>query len=441
MRNILIIYYYYAQYPPRATISDHLFSFQRYTPYRIFYLNLALRRIPSHLLKVPFDLIIFHTTFLSVRAWAPLNFCQLTEGIKPLKQIDGVKIALPQDEFLNTDLLCDFINEFDIRYIFSVMPHSEWKTIYQKIDHSKTKIFRVLTGYLDERTVARINRLAENKTRRTIDISYRAWEGAPWLGRHGRLKGQIATVFQENAPRKRLRTDISTEEENVLLGDDWYEFLLKSKYTLGVEGGASILDRDGTIKEKTEAYLKDCPQASFEEVEANCFRGLDGSSRLIAISPRHLEACATRTCQVLVEGEFNGILKPGIHYIQLKSDFSNLNEVLEIIKKDTLRAEITEKAYRDIVCSKLYTYRKFVEFVLNHSFQNVKPHASSFWAFWVWKHTKLADFLCWRIIQLRSLFPHSVIKKIPDPLRSVLRINHGAPRKSIATKYEMEDRG
>ena len=51
------------------------------------------------------------------------------------------------------------------------------------------------------------------------------------------------------------------------------------------------------------------PTATFEEVEAGCFAGLDGNLNLRTISPRHLEACATRTPQILVEGAYSGISK------------------------------------------------------------------------------------------------------------------------------------
>jgi hypothetical protein len=63
---------------------------------------------------------------------------------------------------------------------------------------------------------------------------------------------------------------------------------------------------------------------------------------------------------VLVEGEYNGILRPGEHYIELRRDFSNLDEVLDLIEDDTQRESLTEAAYRDVVASGAYTYQRFV---------------------------------------------------------------------------------
>jgi hypothetical protein len=228
-------------------------------------------------------------------------------------------------------------------------------------------------------------------------VGYRAYRATPSLGRHGFLKTQIAKVFQEAAPREGLTVDISNRHEDAFVGDGWYRFLLRCKYTIGVEGGSSVLDRDGSITKKTEEYLDQHPGASFEEVEAACFPGLDGQLKLFALSPRHLEACATRTCQVLIEGDYNGILAPWKHYIPLQRDFGNLDEVLRLIKEDTLRADITENAYRDIVASGAYSYRGFANSVVTRALgprpaKLPRERQMPAWAAW---YARLSDSLSW----------------------------------------------
>ncbi len=109
---------------------------------------------------------------------------------------------------------------------------------------------------------------------------------------------------------------------------------------------------------------------SFDELEAKCFPGRDGELALFAISPRHLEACATRTVQILVEGSYSGVLQPGVHYLELKRDLSNLDAVLETVAAEDSR-EIAERAYADIVASGRFTYRRLVEDV-----ERVLPAAS-----------------------------------------------------------------
>lgn len=370
--NILILYVM-NQYPPRATLWDQLYSFRRYSDHKCFYLNLTVRRVPWYLKKIEFDLVVFGTLFLANRVVAEW-FRSPREKALALKSIDAMKIAFPQDEYLCTDVLCDFINEFNIDCVFSLAPRSEWPKIYDRIDTTKVKIFKVLAGYLDDETVVRIDRLAREASARDLDVGYRTWRAAPNLGRHGFLRQQIANVFEEKAPSCGLAVDISTRREDTLWGDEWYKFLLRCKYTISVEGGASVLDCDGMIQRKTQEYLSLHPDAPFEEVEAACFPGLDGNLRYVAISPRHLEACATRTCQVLIEGEYDGVLTPGRHYIELKRDFSNVDEVLKTIKQDKVREEITEHAYRDIVGSGRYTYRSYVDFALQQAMPDVQEN-------------------------------------------------------------------
>jgi hypothetical protein len=414
--NILIIYTS-NQYPMRATLWDQLYSFRHYSDHNCFYLNLSVRRVPWYLKKIKFDLIVFGTLFLATRIAAEW-FEPIREKARPLKSFDAVKIAFPQDEYQFTEVLADFIKEFDIESVFSVAPESEWPKIYEDKALGKVRFHSVLTGYLDDSTVERINRLAKAGSRRDIDIGYRTWRAAPNLGRHGFLRQQIADLFQAKAPELNLVTDISTRSEDTLWGDAWYEFLLNCKYTISVEGGASMLDRDGKIKQRTEAYLAQHPGATFAEVEEACFPGLDGTLKYTALSPRHLEACATRTCQVLVEGKYNDVLVPGRHYIELKRDFGNIDEVLEIIKQDDARDEITERAYREIIESGRYTYRDSVEFILGKSLSGLKDEkaavetsaARGFFYYWM----RMSEFISW--IQV-ALHLHSFVPQFKGKLR------------------------
>jgi hypothetical protein len=368
MYNILVIYW--DNMPKmRITTHDHLYCFNRYLDHNVYYVNLEDQTLPALVHNIEFDIIIFHDLFFCGRWGGPPLFNKLRAKIDFLRHHSAVKIAVPQDEFISADLLCEFINDFNVRAVFSVTPESEWPKVYRDIDRDKVKLYCVLTGYLDDATLGRISDLAkEAPVDRPIDIGYRAggrnWRQASWLGRHGILKIEIAERFNAAARRHGVKADISTRSEDTFIGEDWYRFLLRQKYTVGLEGGASILDWDGTIRIKTLNYVEQHPEASLIEIEQECFPGLDGSLALFALSPRHLEACATRSCQILIEGAFNGVLEPWRHYIPLKRDFGNLDEILEIVKRDELRSKIVENAYQDIVASGGYTYREFARYVI-----------------------------------------------------------------------------
>jgi hypothetical protein len=415
MSNILIVYHYYGQHPPRPTKHDHLFCFRRYADARCYYLNLAFSSPAWYLQHVKFDLIIFHTLFFSLR-WQRGAFARYVQKASSLRKIDAVKVALPQDEFINTDMVSGFINEFGISHVFSAAPASEWPKIYAGVDFTRVSFCNVLTGYLDDATVAKIDQLATATPKRTIDIGYRAGRPDPTLGMHGYLKGEIAAVFREGCTTH-LTTDISTRPEDAFLGEEWYKFLLRCKYTLGAESGSSLLDRDGALRARILSYSVAHPKATFSEIQAACFPNEDNALKFSVIGPRHLEACATRTCQVLIEGEYNGILQPGKHYIPLARDYSNLEQVVHIIEEDTGRATMVDRAYNDIVASGRYSYRSFVEAVIRTSISDAAQRTTTVDPSGaervVYRWMKLQDDWGWLILAFLSTLNRWLLRLLP----------------------------
>jgi hypothetical protein len=349
--NVLVIYALQA-WPVRGAIRDHLSSFGRHSRGRCHYLNLSVRRPPRWLLHVPFDLVVFHTSFLSHLRWDPRTGERLLERARPLRKLPATKAVLPQDEFLRSACINDFINDFGVSVVLSVADASQWPLIYDTVDRERVRFSTVLTGYLRDESVARAEAIAAATPRRDIDVGYRAFHAPAWLGRQGQLKTTIADIVGGAARGRGLAVDVSTRPQDTLYGDDWLRFQARSRYTLGVEGGASVLDRDGSVRARSEAYAATHPDATFGELEAACFPGRDGELALSAISPRHLEACAARTCQVLVKGRYNGILEAGRHYVALEPDMSNVDQVLDAIASGERREEIVRAAHEDVVASR-----------------------------------------------------------------------------------------
>ena len=182
--------------------------------------------------------------------------------------------------------------------------------------------------------------------------------------------GHTAAVC--NLPAAGFTVDISSSQVS---SDDWLRLLLASRYTLGVEAGASLLDRNGSVFERSNEYRATHPDATFEEIEAACFPGLDGNLDYRALAPRQLDAVMTRTCQVLTEGEYSHVLEPGKHYIELQKDFANIDQVLELMKREDLRERMVDRAYRDIVDSGRYNYRVFATTVLTESLAGLQRSA------------------------------------------------------------------
>ena len=180
-KTILVLYYTRGVYPLRNTIETHLYSWRKYSKHHVVYVNVALG-FPERLLRrIEIDVVIFHTIFLGMR-WSPEIFRRFTAECFYLKDLDCIKIAMPQDEFINTELLNDFINEFGISHLLTCAYDSDWSSIYDKIDRKKVKVQTVLTGYLDPETLAKIEQKKQQVRNRDIDVGYRAWKADYWLG-------------------------------------------------------------------------------------------------------------------------------------------------------------------------------------------------------------------------------------------------------------------
>ena len=70
---------------------------------------------------------------------------------------------------------------------------------------------------------------------------------------------------------------------------------------------------------------------------------------------RHFEAMGTKTAQVLFDGLYSHHLKPDIHYIPVKRDESNMDEVIEKMNDTTFCNNMVETAYK--FCIEKHTYK------------------------------------------------------------------------------------
>jgi hypothetical protein len=166
----------------------------------------------------------------------------------------------------------------------------------------------------------------------------------------------LITYFQQRGADLGLATEFRL---NARLGrPEWAAFLRRCRGTVGAESGSYYLDRRGRMIREAKAYCRRHPRASIEEVVARFFR----SSRLPyvsgkSISSRHFEPIGTKTCQLLLEGSYNGILHPGEHYIPVKKDLSNLEEAVGLLCDETMRTRIVDQAYEYVMDQHTYQHR------------------------------------------------------------------------------------
>jgi hypothetical protein len=191
-------------------------------------------------------------------------------------------------------------------------------------------------------------------------VGYRARRLPFWLGRLGVEKWRLGEEFARRAGASGLRLDINVEEAGRLYGVQWRRFLESCRTVLGSESGASVFDFTGGLQASVEAYLERRPDVSFEEVESRFLLEHEGRVRLNQISPRCFEAAALRTGMVLLEGGYSAILIPNRHYISLKKDFGNLQEVVGKIRDTAAVQQMVERTHEEIARNPAYSYRSFV---------------------------------------------------------------------------------
>ena len=93
------------------------------------------------------------------------------------------------------------------------------------------------------------------------------------------------------------------------------------------------------------------------------------------VSPKIFEAIRLRTALILFEGSYSGVIAPHVHYMPLKKDYSNIDDIFGKLQDIAYLKQLTDRAYTDIISSGEYSYRRFVERV-NEDIQSVLASAN-----------------------------------------------------------------
>lgn len=232
---------------------------------------------------------------------------------------------------------------------------------------------------------------------RRIDIGCRSFPYPIYLGNDQRnaLFRQIA-----GSPAARgLTVDISTSQRLDRAG--WAAFLNDCRFTVATEAGSPFLDRDDALAFAIRDFIRSrrkglavsptnparylvrlLPWALRErlykavgrlgirheaieddpeiagEVFARFFAGRASSPHHgCCISSRHFDAIGCGTVQLLVEGRYNDILKPDVHYVPIRPDFSNLDAVLEQVAEPDFGAAIAGAALEHCLAHHTHRHR------------------------------------------------------------------------------------
>jgi hypothetical protein len=351
-RRVLMLYQHTAPGAMRSALRQKVRVLEASaTRHEIVYWN-AGYSVPRAIRRLRLDAVILDSTLLEAR-WAAV-FAARRPTFDWLADVGALKIAFPQDEYDHAHVLDDWLADLGVDVVFSVFGPEYRDLLYPRLG-ATARFEKCLTGYVDELDVTGRAAVVLPHDRRGLDLAYRAKALTPRFGRLGQLKRTVAEAVTPAARAARLYVDVSTDPRDAVLGDRWFPFVASARAVLGSESGASAIDRRGELVAAERTMLAERPRLAFADFDAAMPAGWDGQLPG-SVGPRHLEAAAARTCQVLVEGGYDGVLEPEVHYLPVRPDGSDAEAVVERLADHKLVEATATRAYADLVLSGRYGY-------------------------------------------------------------------------------------
>lgn len=190
-------------------------------------------------------------------------------------------------------------------------------------------------------------------TRRRLDIGFIGDIYWPFIG--DRERTELIRYFQARGAELGLTCDIRTQRIPRL---EWARFLNDCTGTIGAESGTYYLNNRGRLLTAARDYnLKKNQHATFQDVFERFYQDQPRFVSGKSISSRHFEPIGTKTCQILLEGHYNDILKADEHYISIKKDLSNLEEAVCRFKDAGYRQAMVDRTYEYVMSEHTYRHR------------------------------------------------------------------------------------
>lgn len=348
-----------------STVSEMVtfikaFSKFSYTVINIFEQSRAngALRLSSKLNIQAFDGIIIHNSL----SYNVDNLISLDLSLKhKLCNFNGLKVLMKQDENYRYKELAKYIGQTGFDLIFTCLSKEDIYKIYPPDITGNPKFVKMLTGYVTP-TLRNFN---SNNYTRKIDIGYRGSIQPLSFGRLAYEKRKIGDDILRLCKDKNLILDISSQWEERLGAQAWLNFLSSCKSTLGVESGASVFDLYDDLEERCHRaqtkYGLYRDDNNYADLYLSELKEIECLINYNQISPRHFEAAATKTLQIMYPGFYSGIFVKNRHYIELNRDYSNIDHVISIIQNDQLRTQIVDCAHDEIINNTDYWIETFIK--------------------------------------------------------------------------------
>lgn len=265
---------------------------------------------------------------------------------KRIRAFKGIKIQVIQDEYRWVDRMMSEMVYLGIDGILSLVEKHKLDEVYHHPDLKKVLKVSSLAGYVSDEWIGQDSLPTESRSKHLI---YRGNHLPAWLGHAAHEKTTLTKKYLEKLSGQDLVLDISSDPNDRIYGEDWFSFMKSGKAVVGLEGGASIFDFDESTEKCVRKYLAENPSATYEQIHEACLSSIEGNVIYRMITPRSFEAISMKTVQVLYPGEYSGILEAWKHYLPMERDFSNANEICDLLRDDLFLQKMADDTYGDII--------------------------------------------------------------------------------------------
>jgi glycosyltransferase involved in cell wall biosynthesis len=348
------------------TIREHLEAYGRYSRHDIVYMPGTDARVPGFAVTAGgdpvrdaaepdfsfFDVVIVH---YSVRVCIDGHMAPHVESA--LQRYAGHKVLFIQDEYDTPEVTRRWMERAGVDVVYTCVPADSVHKLYPRERFPCVEFRQTLTGYVPEHPA--LDDYARPLAERPFLIGYRGRKLPPIYGSLGWDKYLIGREVRKLADARGLKVDVEVDDARRIYGQAWYQFLGSARATLGTESGCNLFDFDGSAEALIRARRAQDPQADYWSMREE-LAAWEGEIRMNQISPKIFESIRTRTVLVLFEGGYSGVVLPHRHYIPLKRDFSNFDDVVRQLQDDDFVRDLTDRAYEEIVESGRYSYANFV---------------------------------------------------------------------------------
>ena len=391
--------------------EDIELMFPKYDKCNNYLIHNCYLTLPKCIKSYDFDGVIMMSTFID---WVK----RYQNGDSWLKQYEflnktkAFKVVFSQDDYWLSEVRDLFYTSIGVNLLFPVCPPSTWMELYPNYMSSSGKSILGYTIYLTEQMI-NLSNLSIPWENREQDIVYRASGIPTFPNKLGYIKANIGESFKlALGLNHNLKLDISTSKESFISGNRWYSFIANSKSILGSNSGSSVNVRNHSIINQLNQFKKVSPFANIHEIEQNVLEERDINKNYTGISPRNIEAAMLGTLQILVPGDYGGILKPYKHYIPMNEDLSNIHEILDILKDKERCLKITTDC-RDAVLS---TKSLYAENVITDVLHQIKNNS-------IFEENNNLDLFEALLIRYnRDLMVFKLIYKLKKSILSIIRL-------------------